>query len=114
MRIVNRKEFLKLPEGTLYSTYYGTVARRFEIKEGGDWGNDWCYTNLLTLWSEQESCSEDFLEKISKAETNSNFSFSQDLESSERDGHYEDEQKFVVFENDDILKIINKLQSLIK
>lgn len=114
MRIVNRKEFLKLPDGTLYSSYYGSSASRLEIKEGGDWGNDWFYTNLLTLWSEAESGSEDYFYKLSKAESNSNFSFSQDLESSERDGRYEEDQLFVVFEKEDILKIINKLQSIIK
>lgn len=112
MRIVNRKEFLQLPSGTLYCKYEHTSAYNISIKYD-TWESDWLHQELPTLWSPDESSSSDLYDKLDKAESDSSYSFSQDLESSNRDGHFDENQMFLIYEKEDIIKLIKKLKSLI-
>jgi hypothetical protein len=59
MRIVNRKEFLAMPWGTVYSSYRPCVFEGLYIK-GENLGNDFITLNLVGNFD--NSSTEDFLE----------------------------------------------------
>lgn len=112
MRIVNRKEFLQLPSGILYCKYKHTSAYNICIKYDS-WKNDWLYQELSTLWSPNENDSSELYNKLDKAESDSSYSFKQDLDGSQRDGSFDEDQMFLIYEKEDIIKLIEKLKTLI-
>jgi len=110
MKIVNREQFLKMPEGTVYTLYepccfYGGLIVKWESLK-----NDW-YKSLLHGWISSEH-SDDFFKK-SEQYANTGESFEFDLFSSGRDGCFEEKQLFAVYEEKDIKMLICRLQGLL-
>lgn len=108
MRVVDKKTFLDMPEGTLYAKYstpwnFGELAIKVET-----WTNDWWYTDILA-WPKGCDGSNDLIDNIAKYEKESQF----ELESSSRDGLYEKEQLFAVYDQTDLAQLIDKLKTLI-
>jgi len=116
MRIVNRIEFLKLPKGILYSKYKLNegVKESLCIKNETIGDNDWSY--LCLTQPEPINCNnyEECLEVFKQAEQDSNFNFELDMESSYRDGLYEEDIKFLIYDENDINKVINLFSECIK
>ncbi len=64
MKIVNRKTFLSLPKGILFSKFEPDVFREVEIK-GGSLPNDYFYQDIASAI--QCSGSNDFSDKLDLA-----------------------------------------------
>jgi hypothetical protein len=108
MEIVNRKKFLTLPSGVLYSKYEssGMVSGLYE--KGESWTNDWIYADLL---GEVESNnSEEFHTVFEEAENGKKFIL--DYESGSRDGAFEDDNMFMIYDKADVNKLIKKLTDI--
>lgn len=110
MRIVNKETFLKLPSNTLYCKYTSLgIFGELYIKLGS-LSNDWYYSEI-TGWPQGCDTSDDFYSKMGLAEGGEEFSF--DMEVGSRDGMYEEEEYFAVFDKEDVKALINKLSSLL-
>ena len=107
MRIINLEEFRKMPEGTIYCKYTPCCFSDLEIF-GGDCGGIDFVSASLTGWVESEGSNEmfDILERAEKTGE----SFKLDTECYGRDGLYEDKQLFAIYENEDILQLIETLK----
>jgi hypothetical protein len=109
MRIVKRKEFLALPVGTIFSKYYTMgIFNGLNIK-GETWGDDFLYLNLID--NKRISNPSEMVDFFEKAEADSSVEFSMNLDEWSRDGLYEVEQLFAVYDNLDKLRLINKISS---
>lgn len=114
MKIVNRKTFLELPSGIVYSRYQslGSLSS-LEVKEssGGVLGNDWVYTNLIS--SVECNDSGEFSEIMMAAEE-SGSEFKLDVECGERDGFFEEDELFAVYDRDDLAKLHKRISTVLK
>lgn len=100
MRIVDRKTFLQLPKGTVYSKFNPSIFYELNVKTSNpedEWGNDWVHIPLI----------EGFIKGDRNHIDYDYFEF--DLDCSVRDGSYEEEQLFAVYDKNDILKLIARL-----
>lgn len=104
MRIVSRQTFLKLPAGVLYSNYqktgdFGSLNVKYEtLFDFNGRASDFCYQNCMEI---QADGSEEWLGVIENAENNG-ASFSLDLDCGSRDGLFDNDQLFAVFEQSDL------------
>jgi hypothetical protein len=106
MRIVNRKEFLALPSGTVFQKFTPCVFGDLQIK-GSNCGED-DFADLVIPEVDANSCSEmDAI--LHKAEEDSSFSFDLDFECYGRDGEFQQDQLFAVWERKDIEGLIGVL-----
>ncbi|MGG4438207.1 hypothetical protein AAXE64_27030 [Priestia megaterium] len=107
MKLIKRKEFLKLPSGVMYSEFYSTnVFSGLYIKKES-LNNDWCFESLIDQVkgsSLSEDISEAVFDSISKKT-----SFELDLNRIQSNGDFENNQFFAVYEKDDIDALVKKL-----
>lgn len=106
MRIVDRKIFLSLPEGTLYAKYESPWNFGALSIKGATWTNDWWYTDILN-WPNGCDSSNDLFDNIEAYEKEWRF----ELDSQSRDGLYENNQLFAVYDEKDILQLLEKIQN---
>jgi len=110
MRIVNRKTFLALPENTVYAKHFECDGfNELQIK-GETWTNDWLYENLNDF--DDHDTSEERYDKI-EAMRKEGKSFPLRLDSCSRDGLFDDEQWFAIYDKEDVAKIIARLTKTI-
>lgn len=115
MKIINRTDFMQMPEGTVYCKYsslgnFGEIC--IKVSPPGEWGNtDWVEIGTTTD-IEGSNSSNDFYDIMIECEKGFR-EFRFDLESTCRDGLYKEKQLFAVYDKDDVIALINKLQSLI-
>lgn len=114
MRIVDRKEFQKLPENTLYCKFqpscFGDICIKSSSPED-DWGNDFVVDYLALFVDIGEETSQDKI--VDKYKVGTEFRW--DDEQTSRDGMFEgDEVMFAVYDNQDIEQLIHKLKKCIK
>jgi len=110
MRIVNRKEFLELPEGTLYSEYEpccfdGLFIKGKSLKDTND------YIEMSLIGNVVSSDTGDYAEKLENARIDH---ISIDLDFDEdygRNGMFAKEQLYAIYEKKDVEKFINLLKS---
>lgn len=111
MKLYTRQDFLKLPSGTVYSKISNS-----KLMEGL-----FCMTeNLADDWLEQDLIAEcgfpngikDGIEAIEyQFELRDSFQeFKTDLNCSGRDGAFDNDDKFIVWDKEDKLKLIHYLQ----
>jgi hypothetical protein len=105
MKILNKIEFLALPEGVLYSEYSPCCFRDIFIK-GDTWGNDYLYIDLVG--NVKADSSEDEIEILDNELINGGH-VNLDFETFSRDGSFDDDQLYAVYEKKDISELINKL-----
>ncbi|MBB6694363.1 hypothetical protein H7B90_23485 [Cohnella xylanilytica] len=110
MRIVNRKEFLHLPSGTVYSRFQPMMIEGLMVK-GDSLSNDWTYSNLIE--DVDANSSEEFSNILLDAMDNGT-SFSMDLECYGRDGSYDDSSMFAIYDRDDVERLVDRLQSILR
>ena len=106
MKIVGLEEFRKLPEGTIFMKFEPCTFEELGIK-GETWEYDFLYCDLLTQI--ESSGSEEECLLLSDADNDSSISLKLDLEGYGRDGCFEDNQKFAIYEKQDIENLITKL-----
>lgn len=112
MRIVDRKTFLSLPPKTLYRKYqpqiYGDLNIKFDTLPFNDWINLETHGDI-----EGSMCCGTNSDLHSVAQyTGDTYRF--DLDSCGRDGCYDDDQLFAVYDNEDIQQLIDKLKECLK
>ena len=100
MRIVNRKEFLSLPANTVFSKYEPDVFEGLMIKGATIFDGK---TAIDFFYDDIDGAIE--VEGSSEHGVNVNIDFS----SGGRDGCFENEQLFAVYENDDVRALILRL-----
>jgi len=107
MKIVNRQQFLALPPNTVFAKYSPCVCGPLEIK-GETWGNDFLVTNNL---AEAIDCagSTEFADLLFDAQK-TGASLKMDFESEGRDGYFDEDQLFAVWERPDVLALIERLK----
>jgi len=109
MKIVNKKEFLQLPEGTLYSTYESCgMVKDLSIKHKS-LTSDWWYMDLLLCTD--TGGSDEFFDLMLEAENGKQFAM--DYKTVSRDGMYEDKALFLVYDKTDIGRLIDVLKKLV-
>lgn len=107
MRIVDRATFLALPAGTLYAKYKPCCTDGLCIKGENCGKNDWFYQDLsLPL-----KChgSGEWADRLLTAQETGE-SVALDLQSEGRDGCFEADQLFAVWEPDDVAQLIARLK----
>lgn len=120
MKILNRKDFLALPKGVLYS-HYNERNREFcdfSIKDGtivaeNGGVDDWVHLSLVDAPSDHLY----FLSYKGKNEIDelikNKDSFNIEYKGYTRDGFYNEEEYFAVYEKEDLTKLIDLLGGLI-
>lgn len=111
MRIVNKQEFYKLPEGTLFAKYKPIIFDDLCIKYQNMYNHkkepiDYVYESLLGNVDCESS--GDVTDILLEAEEKGN-SFKLDFDCGERDGLYEDDALFAIYEKEDVVEFIRKL-----
>lgn len=111
MRIVNLEEFRAMPNGILYSKYTPSYFDGLMIKDE-TWESDFLYRDLIgNIRNEGDF---DFLDKLDQMESDSKNSFPLEFDCRARDGLYEKEQLFAIYEKEDVVGLIECLQKALK
>ena len=108
MKIVNRKEFLKLPENTVYTEYEPCVFGPLRIKMQTLPSNDWGEQALV----DAIECSDggDFIDQLELARLKG-ASLKMDFNCCGRNGCFGPENElFVVLESEDIKQLLERLR----
>lgn len=100
MKIVDRKTFLALPEGTIYAKGVPWSFEGLSIKDENAGSNDWWY--LEPCWVEANDSSEVFDRLTEMQERGASYPMQTSIT---RDGLYDEDAIFLVFERDDLLKL---------
>ena len=108
MKIVNLTEFRKLPEGTVYSRYEPCYFTGLFIK--GD-TLELDYIEMSLIGNVKSHDTGDFLDKCEQPYGNS---IPLDFECYGRNGCFEDDQLYAVYERVDVEDLIKTLEQAIK
>lgn len=110
MRIVKREEFLKMSSDTLFSLYTPQYFEDIMIKGDTIWPNDYRVQYII----EAVDCrsSEEFTEILCNAEENGT-PFKMDFECWSRDGLYDNDQLYAVWDEEDVKALITRLNKLV-
>lgn len=114
MKIVNRNTFLTMPSGLLFQKYSKTGnLGDLEIKActPGKWTPDFLSVQLTSAWPKGPDNSDQFVEKWANIENGESFTFEYEIAS--RDGLYEEDQLFCVYDKEDVEALIKQLTNLI-
>jgi len=108
MKIVNRDTFLKMPTDTLYSKYRPVCFDELNIFVGASGDVDFFYQDISAAVLSDSS--GDTVEILVAAEKTGH-SIALDLwENTSRDGLYDEDQLFAVWEDHDVLDLIERLK----
>lgn len=105
MKIVDLDAFLKLPAGTLFAKYSPIVFDEMAIKGDTTPNGDFYYQSLI---EPDVISSNDIVDKLEEARVTGN-SFSLDLNCEGRDGCFNSDQLFAVWDRADTLQLIDRL-----
>lgn len=110
MKILSRKDFLKTPRGTLYSYYDPCSFSDLSVKtsDSTDYENDFVYFSLIGEF--KVPTGKHFLDVCQELEDGKSIPLS--LEETRREGLFNDEQLFLVYERSDIAKMVKVLSKL--
>ncbi len=113
MRIVDRAAFLAMPAGTVYAKYaqywFGELAIKAisRIGESAHDCGDWMYQDIAG--SVDADSSEDMFDLLDRSHATGR-SVPMDFDSLERDGMFDADQLFAVWEPADVQALIGRLQ----
>lgn len=105
MRIINLKEFLKLPEGTLYVKFDPVLFDELSIKESSISDLDWIYSPIINV----DAIDSADIYGITNESLVEGSSFDLDINCTTREGMYDESQLFAVYEKSDVKQLIQKL-----
>jgi hypothetical protein len=106
MKIVNREQFLQMPPNTVFSKYKPCILSDLRIK-GESWGNDFLCQDIENA-VECDNLNDFEVKLIVAEESGASVSFDFNCES--RDGMFDDDQLFAVWESADVQALIERLQ----
>ena len=110
MKIVNRTEFLRLPSGTVYANYESGLFELLCIKGENCGTNDWFYDDLVGVGAIDCDGSDleafDLLDLSEKTGSRVPMNF----EITGRDGCFDADQLFAVYERVDVEQLIERLK----
>ncbi len=112
MKIIGMKEFLKLPQGTMYQRFKPIVfGDSIEVFQGSlDCGNDFFYKNISNEVESDDSC--EYFDLLHSA-TEKGTSFKFDYYCGSRDGHCcEDDQMFAIYEKEDVKELLDAITNI--
>jgi len=109
MKIINLTEFRAMPEGTVFCKYEPCCFGELQIK-GETWEHDFISASLTGVIESEGS--DDMFDKLLQYEKTKE-SFPLDIEYYGRDGLFETNQLFAVYEKKDISQLVNKLTTLL-
>ena len=109
MKIIDRETFLKLPAGTVYSKYEPCVFGDLCIK-GDSLKNDWAYQSIVDAIDAIDS--PVFSDKLFLSEKTGE-SIDMDFYCMVRDGLFENDQLFSVWDKKDVIALMNRLSETI-
>jgi hypothetical protein len=104
LKIVNRVEFLKLPSGIVYSNYQPHVFDGLFIKDDS-LPNDFFTQNLIAEIENEDT--EDYFKKLDSCMKGESVRL--DFNVSSRDGCFDEEQMFAIYEEQDLFGLIEAL-----
>lgn len=114
MKILNRKEFSKLPSNTLYQKYkprctedIGIFMEFWDLGEG--LSGDFIYQDIDGRGAIKSAGSEDAWNILDNALKNKT-SFDLDFNCNSRDGCFDEDQLFLVWEKKDVSQLIERLK----
>jgi hypothetical protein len=111
MRILNKKDFLKLPEQTLFSYYAPGNFRELNIKLDTVRENDFLDDSIIGAVDAVST--GDLFDKLDVM-SELGGSAPMDFEQTDREGLYENEQLYAVYEKEDVEKLIARLQKTLR
>jgi len=109
VKILNRQQFLALTDDVLFSKYKPCYFENIEIKHQSLESNDYIYQNIVDAIDCNSS--DEFSYKLELAENGASIDL--DFNCAGRDGCFDDDQLFAVWEKKDVQMLINKLSTLI-
>lgn len=111
MKIVDRVTFLAMPAGTVFQKYKPHIFKGLEVK-GETWGNDFIAAPLAAdgPWPLDCDSSEQRIERLLAMADEGVSSGPLDFDSTARDGCFDRDQLFGVWERADIEGLIARLQ----
>lgn len=113
MKIINYKAFVAMPAGMLYRSYEPMIFGELEIKQQTiNDGNDWFLNRLNESFQSNEENEYDSFEEQCKKLQNGE-SLKGDYTTMERDGMFDYDRSFLVYDKEDINDMINVLKQLI-
>lgn len=112
MIFVDRKTFLTLPPGTVYTKYNSGTCDHLAIKQDNCGSNDWFYLPLDSINTIDIDCSGELWSRLSDVKPGDTFNIEFDRTS--RDGCFDDDEKFFIYTPDDIKKLITTLTNTLK
>ena len=107
MKILDREQFMNLPDGVLYAKLYSYEFGEISIKRES-LTNDWVVHELFNVHSEDFIKTVQIIDEAIKKQIR----FDLDFESTIRDGCFDENQMFAVFEAEEVQNIIKLLQGL--
>jgi len=110
MRIVDRKTFLSLPDETLFSKYEPCVFGDLKIKGETVGTNDFLTQQICDAIRCDDS--GEFADILFSAQE-TGYSFAMDFDYMGRDGLFDDDQLFAIWETVDIIALIDRLKILV-
>ena len=118
MKLYTRKDFLKLPERTIYSRVdsgSGDLCHGLFCKTSGpEYGKDWVEQDLISEAGFPNGITDGFDAIQYQLNLRDSFQdFQTDLDCAGRDGMFEDSDVFVVWDKSDISKLIQYLSDCI-
>lgn len=111
MRIVTRDEFLKLPKGTLFAKFQPNVFDDYCIKDETIGDIDFFYSPLWPQLDTEDSNQTDLM--LDELINDPNLSKPVVYNNLFRDGCFDEDQLFAVFDASDVKALISELQSTI-
>ena len=109
MKIVSRKEFLAMPPDTLYAKYQPCYFDALEIK-GETLPADFLTQQIVDAIARKDS--GEFSDLLHESQTTGK-SVKFDFDCQGRDGCFDDDQLFAVWERDDVLALIDRLSRVV-
>lgn len=111
MKIIDRKEFLRLPSGILFSEYEPCAFYGLRIKHDSVGSNDYIEESLIgNIYCDS---SNDFVDKLDFAKKNKTSLKLDFLENGSRNGCYENNQLYAVYEKQDLVDLIDTLKQCV-
>jgi len=109
MKIITRKQLMESPAGTLFSYYEPCIFRGLYIKdsEPNDGSTDFVVSSLIGAVSHDNS--DEYVEILERMESGE--SLPVDFEFTGREGLFDDEQLFSIYEKQDVEILIKRLQN---
>jgi len=108
MKIITQKQLLEMPSNTLFQKYAPCYTENLGIFIERCGERDFFYEDIDGLHPSESTGSSDMSNILDRCQA-SGESYDVDLECSSRDGCFEDDQLYIVWEKKDLLKLIERL-----